>query len=309
MLALKRRAGFTLAELLIVITLLAIVGGAIHDGLRRQQRLFRSIAAMIAARSDVRDAAEVLFADLISASPLDTLRVATDSAVEFMSAAGTSVSCDSNPGFTLRLPPEDLASGLRLTSLPTVPDTSDLVLIFNDDSAATSGVPRWDAHAVAAVSSQPAATACPSVTGFTSAADAAAAARTITLRTAASSAVRAGAPLRIVRRSRYSLYRSSDSRWYLGHRRCSPLGPSTCETVQPVSGAYAPYSGAGGSGVSLRYFGVGGDPLGSWDAKSRAALIEITVRARASPLFAPGRMPSAAYTDSATVSVALRNRD
>lgn len=305
----SRRDGFTLAELLIAVALLSIVGGAVHDGLRRQQRLFRSIAEMIAARSDVRDAAEVLSADLVSASPRDTLGVAADSAVEFLSTIATSVSCDSNPGFTLRLPPESLSSGLRLTSLAAVPDTSDLVLIYNDDSAATSGLPRWDAHAIAAVASQPAVTGCPSVSGFTTAADAAAPARTISLRTAASSAVRAGAPVRIVRRYRYSLYRSSDSRWYLGQRRCGAFAQSGCETVQPLSGAYAPYSGAGGSGISLRYFGVGGEPLGPWEARSRAALLEITVRARASPLFAPGRMPLALYTDSATVPVALRNRD
>lgn len=305
----KRRAGFTLAELLISIALLAVVGGAIYDGLRRQQLTFRSIAAMIAARSDVRDAAEVLAADLVSLSPLDTIRVAADSAVEFLGAIGASISCDSAPGLTLRLPPEQLASALPLTVLAALPDTNDLVLLYSDDSATTGAQPRWEPHAIASVSSQSAATACPATTGFTSGADAAATARTITLRTAASGGVRAGAPVRIVRRGRYSIYRSSDSRWYLGYRRCNPLGPSSCRAIQPLSGPYAAYSAAGATGLSLGYFGSDGESLESPWAGVYVASIEIAVRARPATSALPGRDPSKPYADSALLRVGLRNRD
>ena len=147
------RSGFTLIELLVAIALLTIVGGAIAEGLRRQQQVFRSIALMISARGNVRDAVEVLAADLSTASPLDTLPLARDSAVEFFSAIGASVSCDSVPGYTLRLAPEELAGGLLLTSLLATPDSGDILLVYNDDSAATAGEPRWDRHTIAAVSS------------------------------------------------------------------------------------------------------------------------------------------------------------
>ncbi|MGI8619647.1 MAG: prepilin-type N-terminal cleavage/methylation domain-containing protein [Gemmatimonadaceae bacterium] len=304
-----RRSGFTLIELLIAIALLAIVGGAIGEGLRRQQRVFRSIALMVAARGDVRDAAEVLAADLSTASPLDTLPLARDSAVEFFSAIGASVSCDSAPGYMMRIPPEELASGLLLTSLLATPDSGDILLIYNDDSAATAGEPRWDRHTIAAVSSQAAATACPASTGFTTAGDATAPAYIVTLRSAASSGLRRGAPVRILRRGRYSLYRSSDSRWYLGNRRCNALGSSVCGVIQPLSGPYAGYSGAGQSGVAYRYFDAAGVSLSSLDAPSRVARVDIAIRARSSMPIYLGGVRSAQYMDSTSISIALRNRD
>lgn len=300
------RPGFTLAELVVSIALLAVIGEAIHSGLRRQQQLFRSIALMVGTRSDVRDAGEVLAADLLSASPLDTVPVTRDSAAEFLAAIGVALSCDSAPGYSLRIPPEKLASGLRLTALLATPDSNDLILIYNDDSAATAGRPRWDRHTIASVSSQSAGSACPA---FTPAGDGGAPAQVIMLRGAASPGVRQGAPIRILRRVRYSLYKSSDSRWYLGHRRCDPLGPSSCAPVQPVSGPYSAYSTASGSGVTFSYFDVGGTALEAWDAGSRVTRVHISVRGRSQVLPWRGRALDEAYADSSVASIALRNRE
>lgn len=303
------RRGFTLAELMISILLLAVVGGAISESVRRQQQIFRSIALMVTTRGDVRDGTEVLAADLATASPLDTLPFTGDSAVEFLSAIGVSVSCDSAPGFQLRIPPEKLASGLPLTTILATPDSGDIVLLYNDDSVATGGVPRWDRHAIASVGSQSAATACPVSTGFTTPADAAAPANIVTLRTYASSGIARGAPVRFVRRMRYSLYRSSDSRWYLGSRRCNGVGPTACNVVQPLSGPYLEYSAGGQSGFGLRYFDAGGMTLAPWDARSAVARLEVAVRAR-SPIAIRLRGDWAAqFMDSAFVTIALRNRD
>lgn len=298
--------GFTVAELLVSIALLAVVAGAIHSGLRRQQQLFRSIGLMIGTRSDVRDAGGVLAADLLSASPLDTLPVTRDSAAEFLAAIGVALSCDSAPGYTLRIPPEKLASGLRLTALLAPPDSNDLILIYNDDSAATAGRPRWDRHTIASVSSRSGGSVCPA---FTPAGDGAAPAQVITLRGAASPGVRQGAPIRILRRIRYSLYRSSDSRWYLGHRRCDPLGPSSCVPVQPVSGPYSGYSTVGWSGVTFKYFDADGATLAAWDAGSRVTRVDVFIKGRAQALPWLGRTPFADYADSSVASIALRNRD
>lgn len=304
------RRGFSLPELMLSVLVLAIVGGAIHDSLRRQQRVFRSIALMVAVRGDVRDAAEVLAADLSMTSPSDTLPLVADSAVEFYSAIGASVTCDSAPGYTIRLPPEKLASGRRLTALLAMPDSGDLLLVFNHDSAATAGEPRWDRHTIESVSSAPAYIACSPSTGFTTPADAAESSQIITLRGAASGALRAGAPVRILRRVRYSLYRSSDAKWYLGSRRCSSVGTSACGVIQPLSGPYAAYSGgAGSSGIELRYFDVRGVRLPAPSASAQVARVEVTARGKSPIPVYRGASLSNAYVDSATLSVALRNRD
>lgn len=304
------RRGFALAELLISILLIAIVGGAIAVGLRRQQQVFRSIAVMVATRGDARDAVEVLGADLSSASPMDTLTLAVDSAVEFFSLIGASVSCDPAPGYVIRLPPEKLQSGYRLTMLLAAPDSGDMLLVFNHDSAAIAREPRWDRHAITAVSSASAGSACPSATGFTTAADQSAPAHVLTLSGAVSDGISRGSPVRILRRTRYSLYRASDSRWYFGQRRCASLSPPACGAIQPVSGPYMAYAAAAGpSGIALRYFDTASDPLWSPGGTSRVARVEVTVRVRAqTPIRLRGPAPSQ-FLDSAALSIALRNRD
>jgi type II secretory pathway pseudopilin PulG len=303
------RRGFALAELLVSILLLAIVGGAIAGGLRRQQLVFRSIAVMVSSRADARDAAEVLAADLSSASPLDTLTLAVDSAVEFFSLIGASASCDSAPDYVIRLPPEKLQNGHHLTSLLAAPDSGDVLLVFNHDSAATAGEPRWDRHAILAVSSASAGSACPSATGFTTPADQSAPAYVVTLSGAVSDGISSGAPVRILRRTRYSLYRASDSRWYLGQRRCASSSPPACGAIQPVSGPYMAYAGAGKGGFALRYLDADSEPVWSPAGSSRVALVEVTVRVRGrTPIQLGGAAPSQ-FLDSVALSIALRNRD
>lgn len=304
----SERGGFSLVELVVAMAVLGVVAGAIHSGLSRQQRVFRAIASMVAMRADVRDAAAVLESDLRTISPLDTIPLAADSAVEFYGMLGSSVSCDSAPGYTVRIPPERLASGAVLTALLASPDSGDQLLMYNDDSAYVAGEPRWERHAIASVSTQAASLACPSSTGFTAAGDATEPAYLIVLRREASAGIRRGAPVRFIRRSRYSLYRSA-SRWYLGSRRCNAVGPSVCGVVQPLSGPYAPYSASGAGGIGLRYFDSDRAPLTPAEARVRAARLDISVRSAAAMMTRPGLATVLQYEDSARLSLALRNRD
>lgn len=305
--SLKLRSGFALPELMIAIIVLTVVGAAVYSGLRRQQQVFRSIAAVVSVRGDVRDATEVLAADMSAASPLDTLPVARDSAVEMYSTIAATVSCDSAPTYIIRVPPEKIERGLSLTTILATPDSGD-VLLLQSDTAAASGEGGWDRHAIAAVGSQPAGSVCPPATGFTTAGDATAPAFVFTLRAPTSTGLRRGAPVRVLRRIRYSLYRSSDSRWYLGSRRCNAFGPSACGVIQPVSGPYAGYAAAGQSGLSIRYYDEHHASLSSSTAGTQASRVELVVRARSDAWLHPSRA-GLPFRDSAAMSIALRNRD
>jgi hypothetical protein len=280
--------------------------------LRRQERFYASATQMIRLRSQLRDAADVLVADIRGAAVSRYgLALMTDTAVELFTTLGNSVICATPAGRTLFLAPSTLASGGVLTSLVASPDTGDLALLYslpggNPDSA------RWIESRISAFSTRSLATSCPPSTGFTSGVDAAAG-RTgyaLTLLANPPPDVRRGAPVRFIRRARYSLYRSSDGDWYLGYRRCNAIGPSTCGTIQPVSGPYLPFArtGTSSSGIAFRYFDTGEAELFDASLSMNVTRVDVVLRGetvRAVSLVGDARQR---YRDSAIVSVSPRNR-
>ena len=99
-----------------------------------------------------------------------------------------------------------------------------------------------------------------------------------------------GALVRLVRHARYELYRSSDSRWYLGYLDCLATRATPCNVVQPVAGPFAP------GGISLAYL----DRTGALTADpTRIARIDV--------LAVAARRSSPAVLDSLATTIALRN--
>ena len=306
------RQGFTLIEVVVAVALAALVGSTLLMTLRRQQRFYGSAAEIIQVRGQLRDAADVLAADLRGAAVARYgLPLMTDSAVELFTTIGASVVCTAPSGRTLFMPPAVLAGGTALTSLLASPDTGDVALIY----ATPDGIPdsaQWVEFRIAAFGSRSLATSCPAVTGFTSAADAVVK-RTgyaVTLTSDPPPAVRKGAPLRFLRRARYSLYRSSDGNWYLGYRRCNAIGRSICAAIQPVSGPYLPFTNGAiaDGGLAFRYFDTEGAELTDALLSPTVARIDIVLRgetARAVSLVGDAR---SRYRDSAIVSISPRNR-
>ena len=306
------QAGFTLVELIVATALAALIGSTLLVTLRRQERFYGSATEMIRLRSQLRDAADVLVADIRGAAVTRYgLSLMTDTAVELFATLGSSVVCTAPSGRTLFLPPGTLASGGVLTSLLASPDTGDLALLYsipggNPDSA------RWVESRISAFATRSLAASCPASTGFTSALDETAgrSSYAVTLTANPPPDVRAGAPVRFIRRARYSLYRSSDGDWYLGYRRCNAIGQSICTTIQPVSGPYLRYSrsGTSSSGIGFRYFDPSGAELFDASLSAVVARIDVVLRgetARAVSLVGDARQR---YRDSAVVSVSPRNR-
>lgn len=306
---LTRRAGFTLVELVVAATIACAAAGLMIGTLVRQQRFHASAAKILDTRAQLRDAADVLATDLRGAGVATFgFPLMTDSAVEMFATIASSVVCATPSAQSFTLPPAALASGNTLTAMLAQPDTGDIALVYSAPSALPASG-EWLGIRVSAFASRSVSSACPPSTGFTGTSDpiAGAQAYLVSTTTVLPTPLRAGAPVHFVRRGRYSLYRSSDSRWYLGYRRCNPWGPPVCGSIQPVSGPYDPYtSDRSKSGLVFRYLNETGLEVAPDDSRA-VALVEISMRGASSSSSFTGDSRES-YSDSAVISVSPRNR-
>jgi len=299
------RRGLSLVELAVVLALLGLIGTMIGSTMVRQQRFYRGAAQLLAAREEVRDAMELLSTDIRGLSSADTVRLMADSAIEFFASIGSSVICQTTAN-EVGLPAAQ-PSANTLSAFLLQPDTGDLALFYNDSGG---GPNHWERHRIAGLTSRSLAASCPAASGFSDQSDLDAGHKgfLLTLATPPSPAVGVGTPVRFVRRGRYSFYRAADGKWYLGYRRCNALGASVCGTIQPLSGPYRPYSGIRRTtGFLLEYFNAAGLQLDATSEPLSPARVDITARSESPQrMVVEGRAVS--YSDSATISVAVRNR-
>jgi type II secretory pathway pseudopilin PulG len=298
----RERGGFSLTELVAVIALAGLVMGTIVTTITRQQRFYRGAAETLYARESVRDAIAVLSTDIRSASVADTIRLRADSAMEFFATIGASVVCQT-AGNEVGLPAAH-AAGNSLSGFLIEPDTGDLAL-FRTDSAGAGE--HWERYRISSFTSRSLASSCSAASRFSQGSDFVPGATgfVVTLANPVSRDVRAGAPVRFIRRARYSLYHASDGAWYLGYRRCNAIGPSACGVVQPVSGPYRGYNpDPAATGLLFEYFNVAGGRLDP--AVPALALTRVDVTARTESVASGSGLGK--ISDSAKASVAIRNR-
>jgi prepilin-type N-terminal cleavage/methylation domain-containing protein len=305
------RRAFTLPELLVSVAIAGVVGGAITTTLIRQQRFFSATAEVLDVRAQLRDAADVLTSDIRGAAVASFgLPVMSDSAIELYTSIGSSITCSAPAGSVVGLAPSVLANGNTLTSLLVTPDTGDLAAIYSIPSGNVDSA-RWETRRIVSFSNRSLASSCPSSTGFTTVADAVAGstAYQVTLASSPGADVHKGAPVRFLRRARYSIYKSSDGKWYLGYRRCSVGVPSSCAAIQPLSGPYRPYGPRGsGSGLSFRYFDMNGVEVPSGSGGRSVARVDIVIRGESLRRVAFGGDAQRTFRDSVVVTVSPRNR-
>ena len=290
-----------------VLVMLGFVGSTIGLSLVRQQRFYRGATELLRAREGVRDAMELLATDIRGMAVADTVRLLADSAIEFFANVGSSVVCQTTAPTAVGLPGLSSRRANALTSFLTQPDTGDLAVFHRD---AVDGASEWEAHRINGLTARPIAITCPASSRFGSQAETAVDGSGFLLDLVAplGTAVRAGAPVRFIRRGRYSLYRASDGSWYLGYRRCNAAGPSSCGAIQPLSGPYRAYSpNPRNTGLLFEYFDASGVRLAAGTSALALARVDITARAESGQLIeseGQGNLPS----DSATVAIAIRNR-
>jgi hypothetical protein len=280
------RRGTSLAEILVVILLLAVIGSATLGVVIRQERFYRRQADVLDARAQLRDAAAVLQSELRALSPADgDIYAASASAIEFRATLAQSAICTIDAARrTITIPPEHLAAGVPITWIGTQPEAGDTVLVLATDSAGNG----WRRHVLVAGPSYVG--TCPTASGLTTTTAEAAGALTLALSPPLDAAVAPGAIVRIVRRARYELYRASDSRWYLGYQDCLATRATPCNVVQPVSGPFAPL------GIQLAYLDAAG-----------SAAPDLATIARIDLLVVAARRTSPDSLDSLATTIALRN--
>lgn len=296
------RRGATLVELIVGIVLMSSVTTLAVSHIVRHLRSVNAISAALDLNGRLRDGADILAADLRGISPRgDSLSIESDTAVQFYSAIGTSTLCATPTPNTLILPPDSLPSGRVLSSWVAEPEPGDDVLVFEDTTA--SGISGWQRASVQAVARVATASACPASAGLLLPGDVLGTARALEVLVAPNVTLRSprGAPVRLVRRVRYSVYRGGDRKWYLGYRRC----PGVCASIQPLSG---PYESGSGFPFSFRYVTSAGAPVSTSGAFTDIARIQLVPRAAfATPFQLPG-MSAAMLHDSLNSTVSLRNR-
>lgn len=297
-----RRPGTTLVELTVVIVLLGLIVGGLLAVVQRQQRFYRGASEVAAARSQVSQAAAILPAELRGMSPARDAIEALDSALEFHSTIATGVVCQRGPDWVALVPLRPPgAPALRGELVP--PEPGDIAHLLEPDDPNPAG-DRWPIFVVAEVASD--AGLCAAGPFAHPLADAGRPRLRLALGAPLPPGITPGAPVRVTRRIRYSLYRAGDRLWYLGF---DEWREGKWSGVQPVSGPYAGYARGSAAGIRFEYLDAAGDALPEPVSLDRLALVRLVVRSpppRSRGAGAPAT--SGTSLDSAVVDVALRNR-
>lgn len=290
------RRGLSVVEVLVCVVLSSLVVALAMGALSSEQRHSREAADIRAVRADLRDAAAIMARELRGAVvDGDSLPFVADTAFESFAPILTGVTCAGGFGPVLFLSPQKKNGGGFLTSLLVAPDTGDLVWVWQ--SGVTSWPEGWRRYRIAGFSEASSA-AC----GI----DPRSGARAFVLAVVGDvTAVPAGTPVQIIRRGRYSIYRSANGDWNLGYRRCDALKTQSCRAVQPVAGPYRIRAGSI-AGIQFRFYDSAGSLIAGPGPVGNVRRAEIIVRSdttRARFRVRRGRP----LDDSAAIVVAFRN--
>ena len=284
------RRGVTLAELLVAVVVGGVVSTAAVVVGVRVRRASAAETARALARGQLAQGAAVLAYDLRSAAlaagvaDSGDLLEASDSAVDVRAAVGGSVACavsTAGGGSAVEL----AAGGAGVGWWGAAPRAGDVALVHDAGALPSDGDDVWRERGVVAAD---AGTGVCVAGPFAASGTGGGPRWRLTLAAPALPAtVTAGAPVRVLRRRRYTLYRGGDGAWALGMREWDAGGP---QGVQPLAGPFEPV-GSGGMRVVVR------DSAGAAVAPGAAGAAEVEVR-----LLAAARA-GAGWRDSVRVRV------
>lgn len=318
----KPRRGFTLIELMIVVSLLGIIGTMLTTLLVRQQRFHRAVAGVTDARARMRDIATILPTDLRSVSTAaDDILAITDTSMQFRAFIGTAVLCrfgtaDGTTPAIIELPPKILDNGNVLTSWINPPAPNDIAYLYDEGTKAGNFDDQWRAFTISDTTSAANSTWCPSATDFTAPEDDAAVRYRVTVSTAPNQAqIRSGSPIRFAREVRYSIYAATDGKWYVGFQRCTPNAtygtPGDCGDREVLAGpVLAGTADTTTSGLFFVYYNKAGTRMTALSAADTIARVSVGIRTTSESLLQATTKIGGSMVggDSVRFTIGIRNR-
>jgi hypothetical protein len=292
------RHGATLLELVVAMIVAGIALGLVATISARQQRVVADINDRAALSAQIGDALSILPIDLGAVSTISgDLREARDTSLEIRATIATAVVCDTSGNRIVLAPPGDGASTYAGTLSPI--EAGDTAWIMTP----TDSAEEWRPVRVAVVGTAPAGDCAPRGPRLTGSARTAA--RVALSFDSAGANGRIGAPIRVTRHMRYSVYRASDAQWYLGQREWNNT-TLRFNTIQPVSG---PFLSPASFGPAFSYADSTGAPLPSPVADTKAvAMIRVDVRGQTRSATRALSVVGGRRVDSAGAWILLHNR-
>ena len=339
----RRRAGFTLIELMVSLVMFGIVSGIILGMIRAQQRFYRGATEVIDIRSQLRQAAAVIPLDLRSISTVSQVAPGgspyqpsvlgsditsmTDKELAFRATIGSGVACNVT-GLVVTTTPTTLASGAVLTSWYTTPAKGDTLFIFDPGGLSGAVDDQWRPYSIENITT--ATNTCPAspllTPGLTSAGgDDDRLKWSFTLKPVGGSpaalpaSITAGTMIRFTRSVIYGLYEapSGSKNWYLGTKTITttyagliPTAGAMATDFEPIAGPYREYSAGGATnGLAMTYY----DSTNTVTA-NRAAVARVDIKLRGqgaevgNAASNASKKNNAKFIDSLQLSIAIRNR-
>lgn len=285
-----RRSGNSVVEIVVALTLAALVLAMATGSLLRQQRTAISMRAVADASGQRRMAMALLPAHIGLAAPgAEDLApgMLRDTALQLRVAVATAITCARAVEPSIPLDDRDT---LPTTGILSPPRRGDSLWWYQSDSA------RWVGRGLGDVSTGLG--PCPARVAIAGAG----AGRVMHLPVDGGDTVPALAPLRITRQVRVVLYRAGDGTWQLGYREWNDAARSMA-APQPVAGPFLRIA-PDGARTGFRYYDAAGRELPpdvDASASTRVARVRFTAISPSYP--SASGAPAAAARDSADVVI------
>lgn len=274
------RRGVALVEVVVALTVSAVVVASAYAVLLAGERSYRALAATLEARQGARAAAQILAAELRGLDPTggDIVALGPDS-ISIRVARGLAFVCAPPDAASGRVVAWDsLSFGLR-----AVDPARDRALLLRDGDGTSAEV--WLEFGVDAVEAAAACADGSPGTGFR-----------LSGPLAALDSIGVGAPIRTYERAVYRSYADGEGLWWLGLRTFSS---GAWSAVSPVAGPLVPRTG-----LRLDYADAAGAPT---QAPWNVARVDLEVRGESSvPVEGPGGTRSR-VAEIVVTAVAPRN--